>query len=639
MTITHIVFHSLDKKKLKAQIKLAKSLDLKIANCYVLDTPKYTASEILSAEGIFINHIEDFNKKIQQLGNSLSQDWIELLSKQTKLSVWESFSINNSSVTNFQYSTLLNRNREVSAVYDNLVRILSILENFNIERSSCLIISDDHHFLEVCDQLGFTIALKWLKAKIIVDRIVGIVLGIFKRTLTVLTILWLKLNTFKVHRKVMYDCSDYQNLWIASTFLPSLVSSSNGHDERYQHVAKNIQKETRTILLYGGWINFGKNTLNLKVLLEKYTKKKSHVVLVSNFLSLRQLIEYIFPFDFFKAFFVFFKKRLELEQDFHSVPLYSILSREFWNSYLCAGKPNETFYYYRLIENSYFELFKTNRPTFVTTFLEGYNFGRSIIAACRRLEIKVLGWQESVLHPMRLYYRWGNEMLSGGLVSKNVNANYLFPDKFCVWSKGSKDFLILSGIPAKRIIKIGATRYRRIVGRSLSTSETLDQQRSKKLLLVGTAFLIECISMTEFITDALVGINNIEILFRPHPQTKEAFLKRQNYDHPQSMRISKNTFDEDLQWADIVVSSWSTMLCEALFMGKKCASIITSGWISQPPLPENLCEHFSDTHSFRDWVIACPKLNYNEEFLRLTRENLFGCNNINSGKMLQKFAL
>ena len=80
----------------------------------------------------------------------------------------------------------------------------------------------------------------------------------------------------------------------------------------------------------------------------------------------------------------------ELEQNFHGVPLYSILAREFWISYLCSGKPNETFYYYRLIENSYFELFKTIRPKFVTTFLEGYNFGRSIIAACRRLEIRVL---------------------------------------------------------------------------------------------------------------------------------------------------------------------------------------------------------------------------------------------------------
>ena len=150
MLISHIVFHSLDKKKLNKQIRLAKSLGLEVTNCYVLDTPKSVASEILSAEGIDVNYIGDFNQKIQQLGNRLSQDWIELLSKQSRFSVWESFSVRRSSVTTFQYSTLLNRNREVSAVYDDLVRILAIMENVKIERSSCLVVSGNHHFLELC---------------------------------------------------------------------------------------------------------------------------------------------------------------------------------------------------------------------------------------------------------------------------------------------------------------------------------------------------------------------------------------------------------------------------------------------------------------------------------------------------------
>lgn len=639
MPISQIIFHSVDKKKLKAQIRSSKSLGLEVTNCYVLNTPKSVVSEILLEEGIVLNHIGDFNHKIQQLGNNLSQDWIELLSKQTKLSVWESFTIKDSLVTNFQYSTLLNRNREVSTVYDDLIGILVILNSVKIDRSSCLIVSDDHHLLDVFTQLGFTIAVKRLKAKFVIDRTLSILVGIIKRIMTVLAILWLKYNTRQVHRKVINDCSINKNIWIASTFLPSLVSTSSGHDERYRDISENIQRETDTALLYAGWIGFEKNALNLKVLLEKYSKKNSHVILVSNFLSFRQLIDYVLPVDFFRAFLIFFRKRSELEQNFHGVPMYTILAREFWNSYLCSGNSNETFYYYRLIENSYSELFKKIRPIFVTTFLEGYNFGRSIIAACRRLEIKVLGWQESVLHPMRLYYRWGNEMLTEGLESRNVNATYLFPDKFCVWSRDSKDFLVSKGIPDKRIIEIGATRYLRFADQNLAAGELTHHPTSQSLLLVGTAFLFESISMIEFITDALNGNSNIKIIFRPHPQTKNIFIKRKKCGQFQNIRISANPLDIDLQWANFVVSSWSTMLCEAFFMGKQCASIFTSGWISQPPLPEKLCKYFSDTHSFREWIIECPKSELSEAFLRSTRENLFGFTNINSGKRLQNFVL
>ena len=165
------------------------SMGLEVTNCNVLDTPKSVASEILADVGITIDQIGDYNQNIQLLGNKLSQDWIELLSKQNKLSIWGSFLIRNSSASTFQYSTLLNRNREVSGVYDDLVRILAIIQNVKSERSSVLIVSNDLYFLDVCSQLGFLISLKGIKTKIVLDRILGILVGVAKRSVNVLVLL------------------------------------------------------------------------------------------------------------------------------------------------------------------------------------------------------------------------------------------------------------------------------------------------------------------------------------------------------------------------------------------------------------------------------------------------------------------
>jgi len=637
LPISQIVFHSLDKKKLKAQIRSAKSMGLEVANCNVLDTPKSVASEILADEGITIDQIGDFNHKIQLLGNRLSQDWIELLSKQTKLSIWGSFSIRNSTASTFQYSTLLNRNREVSGVYDDLVRILAIIENVKSDRSSSLIVSNDLYFLDVCSQLGFPIALKWLKTKIVIDRTLGVLAGVAKRTGAVLVLLWLRIITYLVHRKVVHDCSDYRNLWVASTFLPALISTGSAHDERYKDVAGNIQEETGTVLLYAGWISFGENTLNVKELLKKCIEKKSYVVLISNFLSFRQLIDYILPFDFFKALFVFSGKKSDLKQIFHGVPLYSILSREFWNSYLCSGKPNETVYYYSLIENSYFELFKRLRPRFVTTFLEGYNFGRSIIAACRRLDIKVLGWQESVLHPMRLYYRWGNEMLTEGLENKDANAYYLFPDQFCVWSEHTKNILISNGIPTERILNIGAIRYRGFMQKLLNGEPQNLNPNPKKLLLVGTASLSESMAMIDFVYEAFTDTNDFQIIFRPHPQTKHHFLHSHDKSFFRNIIISDNQLNEDMVWPDVVISSWSTMLCEAFLSGKRCVSICTSGWISQPPLSEEKCRYFSNPNELNYWMTHGFKNNGKYESQQDYGLLLLGDPEVNSGIIIDDF--
>ena len=46
----------------------------------------------------------------------------------------------------------------------------------------------------------------------------------------------------------------------------------------------------------------------------------------------------------------------------------------------------------------------------------------------------------------------------------------------------------------------------------------------KKLLLVGTASLSESMAMIDFVNEAFTDTNDIEIIFRPHPQTKHHFL-------------------------------------------------------------------------------------------------------------------
>ena len=105
-----------------------------------------------------------------------------------------------------------------------------------------------------------------------------------------------------------------------------------------------------------------------------------------------------------------------------------------------------------------------------------------------------------------------------------------------------------------------------------------------------TAFLFESISMIEFINDSLEGNTDIKIIL-DHILRQKIYFKKKNRSLS-NITISENSLEIDLQWAYFVVSSWSTMLCEALFLGKQCGSIFTSGWISQPPLSENYVSIF-----------------------------------------------
>lgn len=640
MSINEIIFHGTDKKELEEQIGVARPFfAANDIECSVLDTPKSVARFILEKAGIEFNPIiKDFNKEIQHHGLQFSQEWIEFISSLQKQDIWSSLKVNDSLAGAFQYTTLLNRNREIRSLFDEVIRLHTISTETK-GRKSTLVVSSDLFFIHACKSLGFTVGVRNLRLRVLVGFMKGFVAGCMKRLVMVLVLLFCRLTSRSVQKELLAKCAGgNKNIWIATTFFPGLVSSVTGHDSRYHDVATSIEMATGTKLLYAGWVTMRKDLLGLAGLLRNMATCGPGVIFLPNFIPIGKLIHYILPIHIFRSLQIFNRNKNELDLMFLNIPMRSLLTREFCISFLCTGNTNESFYYYHLIEQAMLGLLQRVRPVLVTTFLEGYNFGRSMIAACRLMTIPVLGWQESVLHPMRLYYRWSQEMLEESLNRKDARASYLFPDAFCVWSEYSRKLLKNNGIPGDRILDIGAVRYREFVRQIQDSDTTPCGKLCQKILLVGTAFIGESIAMADFVCEAFEGVKNVEILFRPHPQLKSFFSTRTDLVSSETVQISENSLAADLLWSDVVVSSWSTLLCEAFIMGKQCVSIFTSGWVSQPPLPEGKCSYFTKPEDLREWITCCgpfekDMVTSRSEFGR----QLFGSPEIDSGYVINKF--
>jgi len=631
MKIKEIIFHSTKEAGLLRQINKAKEYLYGNLKINVLDTPKSTAQNILLQAGITNYSIYDFNEQIQTQGLKYSQDWIDFIFSQNKLPIWNSFNIRNSHAKPFQYSSLLNRNREIRYLYDDIIRLYVISEQIN-KKHSCLVVSTDPFFLKACVSLGFAVIANQLQKKVFLKYVTGFITGLLKRMFFVLTLLFLKFNTRKYHGEILSTCASENNtVWVSTTFFPGLVSPKTGHDARYKDVVKNIENETGTVMVYAGWVTMSKDLFRLKQYLSNIISKGTNPVFVSNLLPIKIIIGYILPTDILGALKSFLKNKQDLDQSFLHISMYHFLEREFFTTYLCMGNPNESFYYYRLVENSYLHLLKKFKPKLVTTFLEGYNFGRSVISACRHLNVPVFGWQESVFHPMRLYYRWSYESLEKDLYSKNTKAEYLYPDGFCVWSDDDRDFLVANKMSKERIVVIGATRYRGFIKRILESNYNIQKTDPKNILVAGTAFLNESIALRDFVEEAVSGLDKFKVVFRPHPRYKKLFFDGT------TIKISGGSLADDLKWAGVVISSWSTLLCEAFLLGKACVSVFTAGWVSQPPLPDKICNYFTSTFQFRNWLMGKNRTEVDPQALWKHGTRLLGDPSINPGKKINDF--
>jgi hypothetical protein len=635
MEIKQIVFHAFDKSQLLRQVRKAKPLLLPGVKISVLDTPKSTTRDILHKAGLDFTKIYDFNADIQKCGMAYSQDWINFVFSQQKCHIWNSLVIRNCLVRPFQYSTLMNRNREVRYPFDDVVRLMVIAKRIK-NRGSCLVISSDPYFLATCRSMGFLVMRDNLRKQMVNMYLKGFCTNFIKRLLFCLILLYVKYLTKDVTIQHEEKFSR-ENVWYATTYLPGLVSEKTGHDERYRDVAEDIESETDTRLVYAGWISTRKELLHLKQILRRISQKGVCAIPVTNYLSSAMIFNYLIPSKIVTALRIFFKHRDDFNQQFNKIPMRYFLEREFCNTFVCTGDSNESFYYYHLVENNYLRLFSKIKPKMVTTFLEGYNFGRAVIAACRYLDIPVLGWQESVLHPMRLYYRWSAESIEQDLPSRNTEIGYLYPDAYCVWSKDTKDFLVKKGMSTRHIIVIGATRYRNFMKQVLASNEMGRHSRGNNILVVGTAFLNESIAMMDFMEEAICDTLDVSVLFRPHPQTKTYFQTRWAERYNNRISISRNSLNENLEWSDIVISSWSTMLCEALLMGKTCISIFTAGWISQPPLTEEMCYYFTDSDKLKFWLTEGKAIKQDKSKIKEVAIRLLGSPDVNSGKVIEKF--
>lgn len=143
---------------------------------------------------------------------------------------------------------------------------------------------------------------------------------------------------------------------------------------------------------------------------------------------------------------------------------------------------------------------------------------------------------------------------------------------FAMGTLGQKHFLEC-GYRKEKVLLTGSPRYDHIHQWSYSQNVSLEskkyQFRSKyiRLLMIASFDLNWDMQMIEAVLAAVSGLNGIHLCIRNHP------LHRINnhpkfYAYMDTIEISKNSLDEDLAQADLILFTYSTVAEEALIQGK-----------------------------------------------------------------------
>jgi surface carbohydrate biosynthesis protein (TIGR04326 family) len=142
------------------------------------------------------------------------------------------------------------------------------------------------------------------------------------------------------------------------------------------------------------------------------------------------------------------------------------------------------------------------------------------------------------------------------------------PDYVCVMGTLGQELFLECGYPRERVLLTGSPRYDHVTDRC-SGKHTRSARGNEKLhlLMVSTLHLDLELEMIEAVCNAARDVNGFKLLFRNHP-----FRRIQQ--HPRfaefkdQIQVMQGLLEEDLNRADLVLFTYSTVAEEAFLLGK-----------------------------------------------------------------------
>ena len=287
-------------------------------------------------------------------------------------------------------------------------------------------------------------------------------------------------------------------------------------------------------------------------------KKYDNLAILQDFISLRDLAKTILNIKPFFIFHSFYKER-EFQDIFvkNGIDFSPLLKPK-----LYSGFSNFTIPHYELVYLASLRAFNTYKPKLSASFLELFLHSRSLYQAAQNSGANVVNC--AVQHAS--YSREKTlALLEPTIEYKGEPDNCPVPKPDYIFAMGElgKEVFMESGFPEERVFLTGSTRYEHV------TCDTIKKDKPGspvKLLLVASLDRDHEMEMVEAVHLATKDSPGIQLYLRSHPFARmDECPAFQGY--KDRIQITDGTLEEDLQGADLIVFTYSTVAEEALIRG------------------------------------------------------------------------
>ncbi len=301
-------------------------------------------------------------------------------------------------------------------------------------------------------------------------------------------------------------------------------------------------------------------TPNRPKLKEVLGRLKSHdnLVVLQDFISLRDLAKAVSNLKPLFIFHSFYK-----EQEFQDILIkdgmdFSLLIKP----KLYSGFSNFMIPHHELIYLANLRAFDKYKPKLSVSFLELFLHSRSLYQAAQNSH-------ESITNCAVQHASYSREktfaLLDSAIEYKGEPDNCPMPKPDYIFAMGElgKDIFMESGFPEERVFLTGSTRYEHVISDTIKKDKPANPA---KILLVTSLDRDHEMEMVEAVYLATKDLPAIQLHLRSHPFAKmdEYFLFQKYKDR---IHVVDRTLEEDLQQADLIVFTYTTVAEEALIRG------------------------------------------------------------------------
>ena len=288
-------------------------------------------------------------------------------------------------------------------------------------------------------------------------------------------------------------------------------------------------------------------------------KKRDNLILLQQFIKLRELIKVMLNIKPYLVF-LYFCRCNEFNSAYveKGINFSSLLK-----SQLHYGFLNSTIPHLELVYKASKKAFRKYKPNILISFQELFLQSRAVYAAAQKSGKNVVSCtiQHSSYSREKTFVVLEPNIEYGGYPD---NCSVPKPDYIFAMGELGKEIFLESGFPEDRIFLTGSSRYEHINTSNTNRNKKLDKKIN--ILLVTSLDMGTEMEMVEAVYVAAENMQDVQLFSRSHP-----FARMEN--HPKfriykdRIQITNGTLDEDLNKADLIIFSYSTVAEEAFIKG------------------------------------------------------------------------